>query len=176
VLRIRQRLSYANVVATLALFVALGGSATAALVITGKNVKNGSLTGSDLKNGSVGSVDVKDNTLLAKDFKAGQIPAGPQGPPGTSTRLYTKFERLTVPASGLLRQNIECDSGDVTTGGGYFLNSAELTDSQRNVEVVSDGPISDFGREDTGWDIGIYNKTATERNGFGYVRCADLTP
>ena len=38
--KLRSRLNYANVVATLALFVALGGSSYAAISISGKNVKN----------------------------------------------------------------------------------------------------------------------------------------
>lgn len=69
---LRSRLSYANVTATLALFLALGGTATAALVITGKQVKNESLTTSDIRNG----------TLLARDFRRGQLKAGPTGPAG----------------------------------------------------------------------------------------------
>jgi len=89
--RFRSRLTFANVVSVLALFVALGGSATAAVLITGKNVKDGTLTGKDIKNNSVGSVDVKDGDLLTKDFKPGQLvagapgatgPQGPQGPQG----------------------------------------------------------------------------------------------
>jgi type VI protein secretion system component Hcp len=73
--RLRERLTYANVVASLCLFILLGGSAYAAITVTGKNVKDGSLTSDDVKNGS----------LLKKDFKDGQLPrgpAGPQGPPG----------------------------------------------------------------------------------------------
>ena len=80
--RLRPRLTYANVVSTACLFVLLGGSATAAVLITGKQVKNGSLTGADLKNNSVGSSVVKDRTLLAKDFKPGQLVAGAPGPAG----------------------------------------------------------------------------------------------
>jgi hypothetical protein len=76
------RLTFANVVSVVALFVALGGSATAALLVTGKNVKDASLTGADVKNNSVGSVDIKDGNLLATDFKPGQLPAGGQGPTG----------------------------------------------------------------------------------------------
>jgi hypothetical protein len=78
----RSRLTFANVVSVLALCIALGGTATAAVLITGKNVKNGSLTGADLKDNSVGSVDVQNGALVAKDFKAGQLPAGPKGDPG----------------------------------------------------------------------------------------------
>ena len=79
---LRRKLTYANVVATLALFVALGGSSYAALIITGASVKNGSLTGKDLKDNSVTSADVRNGSLLKKDFKAGQLPAGPAGPRG----------------------------------------------------------------------------------------------
>jgi hypothetical protein len=56
VLRLLRHLSYANVVATLALFLALGGTAVAGskLLITGNNVRDHSLTGVDIKNGSLG--------------------------------------------------------------------------------------------------------------------------
>lgn len=70
----------------------LGGSAVAATVITGKNVKNGSLTGKDVKNSSltgadlhsesVDSADVQNGSLLGQDFAPGQLPRGPQGPKG----------------------------------------------------------------------------------------------
>jgi hypothetical protein len=80
--RIRTRLTYANTVATLALFLALGGSSYAALSVTGKNVKNSSLTGKDVKNSSLGTADVKNGVLLAGDFKSGQLPQGAQGPQG----------------------------------------------------------------------------------------------
>jgi hypothetical protein len=88
----RQHLSYANVMATVAVFIALGGSSYAAIKITGKNVKNGSLTGADIKNSTLGgsdiragaikSDDVANGSLLQQDFAAGQLPAGSQGPKG----------------------------------------------------------------------------------------------
>jgi hypothetical protein len=68
----RSKLTYSNVTATLALFLALGGSSYAAIKVTGKNVVDSSLTTKDIKNSS----------LLKGDFKAGQIPAGAQGPKG----------------------------------------------------------------------------------------------
>ena len=58
------------------------GTATAAVLVTGKNVKNGSLTGKDVKNNSLGSGKIKNGGLVAKDFKAGQLPAGAQGAQG----------------------------------------------------------------------------------------------
>ncbi|MCA1679000.1 MAG: hypothetical protein LC777_08680 [Actinobacteria bacterium] len=42
---LRARLSYANIMATIAVFIALGGSSYAALRITSKNVPKDALTG-----------------------------------------------------------------------------------------------------------------------------------
>jgi hypothetical protein len=75
-------LSYANVVATIALFVALGGGAYAAVTITGKNVKDGSLTGKDIKNESIRSGDIDNGSLKRVDFETGDVPVGPQGVKG----------------------------------------------------------------------------------------------
>jgi uncharacterized protein YjbI with pentapeptide repeats len=76
---LRSRPSASMVVAAIALFISLGGTSIAAIVITGKNVKNGSLTGADIKNesvrgnkiqnGSLGSSDVIDNALTGTDVK-----------------------------------------------------------------------------------------------------------
>jgi hypothetical protein len=89
---LRSRLSYANVVASLALFVALGGTGYAAVTITGKNVKDASLTGRDVKNSSLTTSDVKNGSLLRQDFKVGQIPAGAPGAPGAPGQKGDKGE------------------------------------------------------------------------------------
>jgi hypothetical protein len=80
---LRARLTYANVMATIAVFIALGGSSYAAIKVTGKNVANSSLTGKDLKNESVTGRDVKG--LTSRDFSEAlpQGPQGAQGPQGT---------------------------------------------------------------------------------------------
>ncbi len=96
--KLRSRLTYANVMATVAVFIALGGSSYAALRITGRNVPRNALTGADIKNltgkdvrnnsltgadvRSLRSGDVANGTLLAEDFATDQLPAGQQGPAG----------------------------------------------------------------------------------------------
>jgi hypothetical protein len=80
----RIRLTYANVVASLALFAALGGSSYAAISVTGAQVRDNSLSGRDVRNASLTGRDVRDRSLLAQDFKPGQLRAGPQGPKGDS--------------------------------------------------------------------------------------------
>lgn len=71
------RLNYANVVSTLALFAALGGTSMAAIHL-GRNA----VAGSNIAPNAVTSPKVKDGSLLSKDFKAGQLPAGQKGDRG----------------------------------------------------------------------------------------------
>jgi hypothetical protein len=68
-----RKLTYANVVATLALFIALGGSSYATFKITGKDVKNGSLTGKDIKRGSLTGTDIKKASLTGTQLKTHSI-------------------------------------------------------------------------------------------------------
>ncbi len=58
---------YANVTATMALVLALGGTSYAAIKLPAN---------------SVTTKQVKDRSLLSKDFKRGQLPAGKQGAAG----------------------------------------------------------------------------------------------
>jgi hypothetical protein len=61
--RLRPHLTYANVMASVAVFVALGGSSYAALKITGGDVENGSLTYKDLERNTLGGARIKESQL-----------------------------------------------------------------------------------------------------------------
>ena len=67
-------------VAYLALFAALGGSAYAAVTVTGKNIKDGSVTGRDVKNRSLGTSKLSTSAVSSLIGQRG--PAGPQGEKG----------------------------------------------------------------------------------------------
>jgi hypothetical protein len=68
--RIRRHLSYANVTATLALFVALGGGAYAIDKVNSHDIVNGTIRSVDLKNRkAVHAADVKRNGLTGKQIK-----------------------------------------------------------------------------------------------------------
>jgi hypothetical protein len=76
-------------VAGFMLLVSAGAGATAAMVITGKQIKNGSVTGKDIKNRSLGAKDLSRGAKIKLRGQrgpagpAGQTgPAGPTGPAG----------------------------------------------------------------------------------------------
>jgi collagen triple helix repeat protein len=71
---------HTTAVAYLALFAALGGSAYAAVTVTGKQIKNGTITGKDVKNRSLGAGELSATALSSLSGQQG--PAGPQGPKG----------------------------------------------------------------------------------------------
>ena len=75
---------YANVTSTLALVVALGGTgAYAATSIRSADIKNGQVKNVDLAANAVTSGKVRNGSLVAKDFKAGELPKGATGAAGT---------------------------------------------------------------------------------------------
>jgi hypothetical protein len=79
VARFRARLSYGNVVATLALFIALSGTSYAALKLPRNSVGN-----AQIRNDAVTSAKVQNGSMQLEDFSAAQQAAlrGAQGPQG----------------------------------------------------------------------------------------------
>src|SRR3954467_13301635 len=75
--KLRPGLTYGNVIATLALFLALGGGAYAAL-----KLPKDSVGARQIKKNAVRSSKVKDASLLKSDFKPGELPAAQAGPKG----------------------------------------------------------------------------------------------
>lgn len=103
--KLRARMSYANVVSTLALALAVGGGSAYAATKIGSDglryhavtasklannavspskVKDNSLSGRELRDNSVTSADIRNGTLQAGDFAAGQLPKGDKGDPGVA--------------------------------------------------------------------------------------------
>jgi hypothetical protein len=186
------RLSYTNVTATLALFLALGGTSYAAATlsggdvrngtvtgkdlrsqsVTGRDIDNGSLTGSDLENGSVGSSDLA--SLAAADFKAGQLPAGPRG---TTTVVSRR------PAPVLLRPGeaqdliASCLPGEVAVGGGATRDGA--LDALVNVEyshpLEADGSPPEDEDRPARWLVGARNHpfSTIDSTFTAFVLCAN---
>ena len=128
----RWRPSPSMMVAFVALFVAGAGSATAARLITGKQIKNSSITSTDVRNGS----------LLRRDFRSSQLPRGPQGLPGTAGRAGRDGFGQVTYASGVVTEFSQgpdyffsCPPGLVPVGGdAYAVNPAE--DILPGVDIV----------------------------------------
>ena len=71
--RFRQRLTYANVMSTVAVFIALGGSSYAALQIDSADIANNSVRGVDVRNRSLSERDVKRNALGGRSIRESRL-------------------------------------------------------------------------------------------------------
>jgi hypothetical protein len=73
---LRRHISYANVVATLALFIAVGGSSYAALRIASRDIVNNSVRSVDLRNNGILSRDVRNRALRGRDLARDSLGGG----------------------------------------------------------------------------------------------------
>jgi hypothetical protein len=85
--QLRKRLTYANVMSSIAVFMVLGGAAFAAAQLPknsvgSKQLKKNAVTAAKIKKDAVTGAKVKSASLQASDFAAGQLPAGPKGEKG----------------------------------------------------------------------------------------------
>ena len=92
-------------VSCLALFIALGGTGYAAIVVTGKNVKDSSLTGRDIRNRS----------LTISDFA--EAPTGPQGPAGPAGQNGSTGRPGPAGPAGQNGTGTKGDTGDTGATG-----------------------------------------------------------
>jgi hypothetical protein len=169
---------YANVTATLALIVALGGTSYAAInlpanSVGSKQLKKNAVTNSKLRSNAVTSGTVKNGSLRMRDFKAGQIPVGPTGPAGA-----TKIVRRLVPAPPVgpgasAAVFATCGPGErVLTGGlegegvTFTPNTFALEESFPRVASTPQGDVP------TAWYVEGKNVAAAPSQFLAFVVCA----
>ncbi|HEX6714141.1 MAG TPA: collagen-like protein [Thermoleophilaceae bacterium] len=184
--RLRSRLTYANVVSTLCLFIVLGGTSYAVVVITGKNVKDNSLTGKD----------IKDRSLLRKDFTAGQLPAGERGPAGPKGDQGAPGAQGSQGAQGEqggkgdkgdpgpAASRIAFDTTDNPTHNETLLTRDGLTlraecfghDIQDNIHVALDAASTEAGSTINGTLTRLVSGGAPTPEQFGFYPGQSFTP
>jgi hypothetical protein len=108
--QIKKRLTYANVMSSIAVFLVLGGGAAFAAGQLGKNsvgskqLKKNAVTTAKIKKGAVTGAKVKAGSLKASNFAAGQLPAGPKGDKGAPGPSFGAFG---VGGCGALEKEVE---------------------------------------------------------------------
>lgn len=175
------RPTYANVVATVALFVALGGTTYAATQLPRNSVGS-----AQLKKNAVTGAKVKDGSLQAADFVPGGVPAGPKGdagpvgptgpagvtgpqgkqgpegppgPPGLSGYVqvdtFSAFDSTNVKGAA-----VECPEGLVALGGG-----ATAFGAGDKVAIRKSVPLgASHGEGSRGWIAEAYENEPTEQS------------
>jgi hypothetical protein len=122
--RLLNRLSYANVVATLALFIALGGTSYAALKLPKNSVGSTQIKTGAVHTGEIANRTIRlgDISLSARSSLRGQAGAqGPQGPAGAAAVRHF----AVVSAGGQFLRGDAKSGGSAGAVGNYTIGFAE---------------------------------------------------
>ena len=193
------RLSYANVTATIALVLALGGGAIAAFKVPKKSVgtkqlkanavnnrkladgavtntklAGGAVTGSKLVDGAVTDPKVAAGTLTAGKIASGQVVKG-----------VVAREAVSVnQASGaFLAQDFQCAPGEQAVGGGAGGTTAltrnypafdTFTDILASAPINANGQATANGQVPTGWHVSMRIDSGASKDLRLYVLCAQF--
>jgi hypothetical protein len=143
-MRIRPRLTYANVTATLALFVALGGGAYAVSNVGSDEIKNGSIRSVDLKNrAGVRGKDVKRDSIGGKEVKESSLDASRFAPVVGSEPGDCNPETSAFVTCADTNMNLDRPSAvlAIATGGQESDSGA----ASARCEIRVDGDATPFG-------------------------------
>jgi hypothetical protein len=156
---LKSRLTYANVTASIALFVALGGSSYAALSLprnsVGTNqIRTGAVGSSEIRNHSVALRDMSSSAQRALRGATGPTgPAGPAGPPAAR-------DFAAVSAAGGLVRGTATSGGRAGSPGSYTIGFATPTSACAVTASLgsTDGTVVPAGRvttSDQGGKVGV---------------------
>jgi hypothetical protein len=182
-------LSYSNVTATAALFVALGGTSYAVVSIDSGDVVDNSLRSADLRDKTVRSRDIRDRTVRARDVRRntlgggvikesalGQVPRAAEAervgeataqdlrvrcPADTVAKAGVCIERTARAADGFLGAINKCDNA------GRGLASMPQLDTFARIH----GPLSAQGE----WTSSVYRNAANGMNAFDQLEAVVLS-
>lgn len=162
---LRDKLTYANVISTLCLFMLLGGGAYAATQLPknsvgAKQIKNGSITGKEIKTKSIGADKLTPAAVTSlKGAKGDAGPAGAQGPQGTTNSgAYATVEAGSEPgfvgshpgfdAVEKVQEGIACLTPTPGTNIDHPVASVDLgnsgaADNGKLVEPFGNGVVSE---------------------------------
>ena len=169
-MKLRSHLSYANVTASLALFIALGGTSYAVLQIDSRDVVDNSLRSKDVRNRTLRGNDLRRNSIgggAIKERALGRVPQAASAeslsgrtaddlrvrcPAGTSAAATVCFESTARPAEGFLTATNICDQA----------NRGVATLPQLDTFIRRGGGVSPEGE----WTASVYLEGPPEASTF----------
>ena len=150
--RITRFLSFSNVVACLALFIALGGSVYAAGKISGKQIKPSSLPGNRIKPKTIPANRLKPSSLTGRQVKPNSLTGGQIDEKtltvSAAALTHVQYESTTLELSWKpTSATANCPSGSYAVGGGATLSNEDR------------GTVNDSGPSPlrTGWTATGYS-------------------
>ena len=125
--RIRAHLTYANVMATLAMFIALGGTGYAALRIGSGQIRDNSIRSRDVRNDSLRGKDIRNSTVTGNEVLESSL--------GTVPSAQRAGDATTVGGVSADALKVSCPAGTALAAGGCFELASREPKLYRNAVV-----------------------------------------
>jgi len=182
----RSRLTYANVMSSLAVFMVLGGGAA---IAAKSSLPKNSVGTKQLRKGGVRTADIRKQAVTLPKIATSARAAlrgqsgprgvtgqqGPGGPPGAFGSVVIRFVEFSVEAESISSQEVaSCEPGERAVGGGAGFAGSPGSE----MRIVYSGPGDGEGKPEQGqaptaWEGVIYNSEGAAReDGRVYVVCA----
>jgi hypothetical protein len=164
-MRLFRHLTFSNVIAVIALFVALGGAAYAGTKINGKSIVNGSIGGGKLKKGTITGNKIKDETITANKIKKGTITSA-QIAPGSIDSTQININTLTTVPSAQTA---------TTATSATTAKTAESAKTAETATKATSAVTADTAEEAESAEEAERAKVAGEAEKLGGKTATDLT-
>lgn len=132
--RLRRHLTYANVMASIAVFVALGGVSYAAATINGSKIVKQSIGAGKLKNGTLTSTQVKKNSLTGESIAESSLGIVPSA-------QTAQIAQTAASATNATTATMAGSANSATTAG--HATSADTATSANSALTASDAETLD---------------------------------
>jgi hypothetical protein len=193
------RLSYANVMATIAVFLALGGAATAALTVpkksvgakqlqtdavTNPKVADNAINSPELNNNAVTNSKVANNAISTGKLANGAVTAGKLAA-GVALRNVVVKEVVgaNLGNNSFTGAKIICDNGQKALAGGAVITPAgsralaeveDGTSMRALTPIDANGNAVANGQTPAGFLVTVQNVSGSTGDFHGYAICATL--
>ena len=164
--KLTRRFTYSNVIASMALFMALGGVGYAAATVDSSSIVNNSVRGKDIHQRTIRGGDIRTNGLggkQIKESKLGTVPdaqalqgIGPEGFVSAGTLVRYSFtlgggETREVAASGALKLTAHCIDNGADQDGNPGKDVARIYVTTSQDGAVMNGIDNHDGGAGTGY-------------------------
>jgi hypothetical protein len=159
-MRLLRHLSFSNVIALLALFIALGGAAYAGTKINGSSIANGTIGGGKLKNETITASKIKKGTISGAQIQRGSI----------SSSSIDVSTLGTVPSAQTATTATTATTADSAT----TATSAETATSAKTAETADSAKHADSATSADSATTAGHATTAEEAEELGGKTAAEL--
>jgi hypothetical protein len=169
---IRSKLTFSNVIALLALFVALGGSAYAVHLgknaVKTKNIKNAAVTDAKIAPGAVSAGKLANGAVTADKLAPGAVRSPTVVVREGSAPLNDASNAIPVA---------HCQSGEVAVGGGAFTQAQGSDIELQNLQpILPSGAAARAGDTPAGFSANITNEGGTSPATTAFTEAICMTP